>query len=99
MDEATMRELAQAHAQAVVDPLDAERVAADLIPDLRPHLPEIAKLLPQPVTSAEVRSLQVQGDHAVVEIAYSGAEKTTTIRSRWEDRGAGQAQIVEAAPV
>jgi hypothetical protein len=98
MDEATLRPVVEAHAAAIVDPLDAQRVQDDLIEELHPQLPMIAEMLPQPVTSATVDAIDVQDDHADVTITYSGAESALTINSRWEDRGAGQPQIVQAAP-
>ena len=98
MDEATLRPIVDAHAAAVVDPIDAEHVQGDLIEELHPHIPEVAQLLPQPVTSAEVQSVEVHDDHADVHITYSGADASVTLHSRWEDRGAGQPQIVRVVP-
>jgi hypothetical protein len=98
MDEATVRPIVEAHAQAVCDPIDIAHVQADLIEDLHAGLPQLASALPRPVTSASVDSLDVQDDHAIAHITYSGAESSLTIQSRWEDRGAGQPQVVEARP-
>jgi hypothetical protein len=96
MEEAPMRKIAEAHGQAVVDG-DFDAVAADLVPEMRPALPEVAKLLPQPVTGADVIRLDIEDDHAIVEIRYSNDEKSLTLRSRWEDVD-GRPLIVEAAP-
>ncbi len=99
MDEATLRPVVEAHAQAVCDPMDAAHVQADLIDELHPQLPAIAQLLPQPVRSATVDSLVIADDHATALITYTGDDASLTLNSRWEDRGAGQPQVVAAAPV
>ena len=98
MDEATLRPVVEAHAQAVCDPIDAAHVEADLIEELRPQLPAIAQLLPQPVRTATVDSLVVADDHATALITYVGDDTSITINSRWEDRGESQPQVVSAAP-
>jgi hypothetical protein len=98
MDEATLRPVVEAHAAAIVDPMDPEHVQRDLVEELHPQLPTIAQMLPQPVTSATVDAIAVHDDHADVTITYSGTDASLSINSRWEDRGAGQPQIVQAAP-
>ena len=99
MDEGTLRPIAEAHAQAVCDPMDADHVEADLIDELHPQIPAIVQLLPHPVRSATVDSVVVAEDHATVLITYVGDdEESVTLNSRWEDRGAAQPQIVSAEP-
>jgi hypothetical protein len=98
MDEAALRPVVEAHAQAVCDPMDAAHVQADLIDELHPQLPAIAQTLPQPVRSAVVDSLVIADDHAVALITYTGDDTSVTINSRWEDCGGAQPQIVSAAP-
>ena len=98
MDEATLRPVVEAHAQAVCDPMDAAHVQADLIDEMHPQLPAIAQMLPQPVRSATVDSLVVADDHATALITYTGDAASLTINSRWEDRGGEQPQVVSAAP-
>ena len=97
MDEQTVRQHADAHAQAVVRG-DFDAVAADLIEPLRPALQQIAPLLPQPVTSADVTSLDHQGDSATAQITYRGDDKQLVIESQWEERD-GRPMIVAAAPL
>jgi hypothetical protein len=97
MDQATMQERAEEHGQAVVRG-DMDAVAADIVEELHPQLPQVVDLLPQPTTNAEVLSIDAQGDHAIVEIRYSNDEKSVTLRSRWEDRDPGP-QLVDVAPV
>lgn len=98
MDEATLRPVVEAHAQAVCDPMDAEHVQADLIDELHPQLPAIAQMLPQPVRSATVDSLVIADDHATALITYVGDDSSLTLNSRWEDRGGPQPQVVSAEP-
>ena len=97
MDQQAMEQHAEQHAYAVVRG-DMAAVAADLIPALRPGLPDVGKILPQPVTSADVRRVDAREDHTIVEIEYSGSDKAVTLRSRWEDRDGGPL-IVEVGPV
>jgi hypothetical protein len=97
MNESKARECIQAHADAVVSG-DFDHVVADFSEELRPQVPEIAKLLPQPVESAEVVSVEPGDDEAVAQIRYSGAGQDVTIRSYWQERD-GTPQIVKGEPV
>jgi hypothetical protein len=97
MNESKAREAIQAHADAVVSG-DFDHVIADFSEELRPQVPEIAKVLPQPVESAEVVSVDLSDDEAVAQIRYSGAGKEATIRSYWQEQG-GTPQIVKGEPV
>ena len=96
MDDAAMRDYVQAHADAVVRG-DMGAVAADFSDDLRPQLPHIAQLLPQPVTAAEVLSVDTGDPVSVAMIRYSGSIGGVTIRSNWRDEG-GRPVIVHAEP-
>jgi hypothetical protein len=96
MDETSVREHVQAHAEAV-ERGDMDAVIADFAEELQPQVPEIAKALPQPVTSAEVVSLDVGDGESVAVVRYSGDTGEVTIRSRWQDRG-GRPVIVAAEP-
>jgi hypothetical protein len=97
MDETKTREHVQGHAEAV-ERGDMDAVVADFSEELQPQVPEIAKALPQPVTSAEVLSLEVGDDESVALIRYSGDSGEVRIRSRWQDQG-GRPVIVGAEPV
>jgi hypothetical protein len=97
MDEARVREYAERHGKSV-ERRDMAAVARDLVEELHPQLPVIGQMLPNPCEKAEVLSVEPAEDHPVVHIRYSGADKTVTIRSHWEDRG-GTPMIVDAAPV
>ena len=96
MDEQQTRDHIDAHAEAVVRG-DMDAVTADFTESMRPHVPEIAKGLPQPVTSANVLNGDVGDSESVATIRYSGDASEVTIRSRWQDEG-GRPVIVHAEP-
>ena len=82
MDEAKTRDHIQAHADAVVAG-DMDTVIADLSEELRPQAPELAKVLPMPVTEAEVVSLDVGDAESTATIRYAG-DGEVTLRSTWQ---------------
>lgn len=84
MDDASTRKCIQDHADAVVRG-DIDAVVADFVPEMRPHVPQIAQSLPQPVKSAEVVSVEVGDQESVAHIHYAGDGGEVTIRSRWRD--------------
>jgi hypothetical protein len=92
MDEAKTRDHIQAHADAVVRG-DIEAVIGDFSEELRPHAPQLAQSLPQPVTAAEVLSVDVGEEESVAQIHYSGDSGAVTIQSHWKDID-GRPQIV-----
>lgn len=96
MDDQQTRDHITEHAEAVVRG-DMPAVIADFTETLRPHVPEIAKALPQPVTAAEVLSVEVGDTESVAMIRYAGEASNVTIRSRWQDEG-GRPVIVHAEP-
>jgi hypothetical protein len=96
MNDSNAREHIQAHADAVVRG-DFDAVVADFTEELRPQVPQIAQLLPQPVESAEVVGVEVGDEAAVALIRYSGAGKDVTIRTRWQERD-GRPLIVHGEP-
>ena len=84
MDERTTRKHIQAHADAVVQG-DMDTVVADFSDELRPQVPGLAKGLPQPVTAAEVLSIEVDDAESVATIRYAGDGGELTLRTRWQD--------------
>jgi hypothetical protein len=96
MDEATIRDHVQKHADAVVRG-DMDAVTADFTAELQPQVPQIGQVLPQPVTEAEVLSVEVGDPASVAMIHYSGSSGGVTIRSTWQDEG-GRPVIVHAEP-
>jgi hypothetical protein len=97
MDDRRTREQVEQHADAVVRG-DVDAVVADFTEALQPDFPQIAQALPQPVTSAEVLSLDVGDTESVAMIRYSGETDALTVRSRWQDEG-GRPVIVHVEPV
>jgi hypothetical protein len=97
MDDVATRDHIQKHADAVVRG-DMDTVAADFSDELRPQLPQLAQGLPQPVTSAEVLSIDVGVPHSVAIIRYSGGSGDLTLHSEWEDLGGGHPVIVAIKP-
>jgi hypothetical protein len=97
MDERAVRDHIHRHADAVVDG-DMATVVADFSEELRPQAPELAKLLPQPVTKADVESLDIGDDETVAVIRYSNDASTLAVRSHWQERD-GSFQIVAGEPV
>ena len=96
MDEAKTRSHIEEHRNAVVRG-DMEAVISDFTEELRPQVPQIAQALPQPVTAADVLSVEVGDEESVAMIRYSGDTGDVTIRSRWREVG-GRPQIVHAEP-
>lgn len=96
MDDQQTRDHIKRHGEAVVRG-DMDVVVADFTESLRPQVPQIAQALPQPVTAAEVLSVDVGDTESVAMICYSGDTGDVTIRSRWQDQG-GRPVIVHAEP-
>src|SRR4051812_14242903 len=96
MDDQQTRETINAHADAVVRG-DMDTVVADFAEDLRPQVPQIAQVLPQPVTGADVLSIDVGDIESMAQIRYRGDPGEVTIRTRWQDQG-GRPVIVHAEP-
>lgn len=97
MDEATARSHIEDHADAVVRG-DMDAVISDFSEDLRPEVPQLAQMLPQPTTSADVQDVEIGDDESVSTIRYSGEGSAVTIRARWREEG-GRPVIVHAEPV
>ncbi len=92
MDEATVREAAETHAQATVE-RDYATAGGYLSDDLMAQAGEVMKEMPRPLTSSEVVSVEGDGGAYTARILYSGDEGATTVDSRWEDVG-GEPRIV-----
>jgi len=96
MDDQQAREHVKQHADSVVRG-DMDAVVADFSDDLRPHVPELVQSLPQPVTRADVLSVDVGETASVAMIRYAGDTGEVTVRSRWQEQG-GRPVIVHAEP-
>src|SRR4051812_13897194 len=97
MDEVPTRTHVEAHAKAVVEG-DMDTVANDFVPEMRDGIGEVAQKLPQPTTDADIEKLDLEDDHAVVQILYSNAEGSLAVRTRWEEHD-GRPMIVEVLEV
>jgi hypothetical protein len=97
MDDAEIRNHVQKHADAVVRG-DIDAVVADFSEELRPQVPQLVQAVPQPVTSAEVLSVDVGDQESVAEIRYSGERGNVTIRSHWRQID-GRPTIVAGQPI
>ena len=96
MDETTIRDHAQAHADAVVNG-DMDALTEDFAEALRPQMRDLARALPRPVTGAEVVSVDAGDPVSVARIRYAGESDGVTIRSEWQEED-GRPRIVRAEP-
>jgi hypothetical protein len=94
MQESDVRKFAEAHGKSIVTG-DQASLMADFVPDMLPKLGAVAGSMPQPVQSAEVQSVALSGEEAVVRILYTGADKSVTVESRWAERD-GRPKIIGA---
>lgn len=93
VDEQTVRTHAQEHGAALVDG-DLRRAGSDLTPEAQAQAPAVMSNFPKKVESAEVVSLDVQGDEAVVHALYKGEGKEVTVEARWGERD-GRPKILD----
>jgi hypothetical protein len=84
-----VRDIVEAHGQAVADG-NMQRALEDFTEAGAQHpntRPTVARL-PQPVKTATVKLLDQQGDGSyIAHVRYGGDEKSTTVRSVWEQVG------------
>jgi hypothetical protein len=92
MDETTVRDSANAHAQAIVAG-DLGRAGSDLSPEAMESAGTVMKQMPRPVTGAEIVSVEADGDAMVCKIRYSGDESEAMVASRWQEKD-GEPKIV-----
>ncbi len=93
MDEQAVRTHAEQHGRAIVEG-DLRRAAGDLTPEAQAQAPDVMANFPKRVESAEVISLDVQGEEAVVQARYSGEGTDVTVESRWGERD-GRPRILD----
>ena len=86
MDESTVRDHAEAHANAV-QAGDLGRAAGDLTDEAKQNAPTVMKALPRPITGTSIESVTAEGDAFVARILYSGDDSKATVASRWIDQG------------
>jgi hypothetical protein len=93
MDEQSVRTHADEHGQALIDG-DMRRAGSDLTPEAQAQAPDVMSNFPKKVESAEVVSLEVDGDEAVVQALYKGGDTEVTVESRWGERD-GRPKILD----
>ena len=93
MDEAAVKTHAEEHGQAIIDG-DLRRAGSDLTPEAQAQAPDVMSNFPKKVESAEVLSLDVQGEEAIVQARYAGEGKEVVVESRWGDRD-GRPKILD----
>jgi 5,10-methenyltetrahydromethanopterin hydrogenase len=94
MDEVPTRQHAEAHVKAVLEG-DMESITNDFVPDMRDKVQGLAEKLPRPTEDADIEKIDMEEDHAMVQIRYSNERESLAIRTRWEELD-GQPMIVAA---
>jgi hypothetical protein len=95
MDEQAVRDHAQGHLDALIAG-DIDRAIEDMSVELRRNLGEIMAMLPLPLTSAEIESVEMGGSSFIAILHLVGETTETRIQTRWKDRD-GRPTIVEAS--
>jgi hypothetical protein len=96
MDPETIRAHAQAHCDALVAG-DIDRAAEELSDELRSNLGQLIALLPLPLTSATIESVDRAGGSGFNVILHLvGESSEVRLQTRWKDRD-GEPTIVEAS--
>lgn len=97
MDEQLIREHARALCEALVAG-DIGKASQEMSPELQRNLGPVVALLPLPLTSAEIESVEMTGSgfRAVLSLRGEGGE--TRLETRWKERD-GKPTMVEASHV
>lgn len=93
MDETAVRKHAEGHGQAMVDG-DLRRAGGDLTAEAQAQAPDVMSSFPKKVETAEVVSVDVRGEEAVVQATYRGEGKEVTVETRWGERD-GRPKILD----
>ncbi len=92
MDESTVRESAETHAQATVE-RDYDVAGSYLTDEVKATVGEVMRAMPRSLASAEILDVEASEGAATCRIRYAGEEGTTTVASRWQEVG-GRPMIV-----
>lgn len=94
MDLDAVKQAAEHHAKSMASG-DMAAAGEDLTDEARAEIGPLVRQLPRPIKDAEVVSTEPGSDGFVVQIVYSGDEKSTTIESTWQEIE-GKPRIVKA---
>jgi len=97
MNEQDVRRHAQGHLDALVAG-DVERAIQDLSRELRSNLGEVMAVLPLPLATAEVESVEMTGGGYSAVLHLVGETSDTRLETRWKERD-GRPTIVEVSRV
>ncbi len=95
MDEAAVRERAQALCDALVAG-DVDQAITDFSKELRQHLGEVIALLPLPASEATIESIEHSGSGDNVVLRVVGESQEVLIQTRWKERD-DKPTIIEAS--
>jgi hypothetical protein len=93
MNDSIVRDRAEAHGRAIAAG-DLASAASDLDEGARAKAPGVMKLLPRPVTAAEVTSVEAAADAFVVRTRYIGDDGEANVEARWAEID-GRPRIVD----
>lgn len=93
MDEAIVRQHAEAHGQATVAG-DLKTAGADLTPEGMSKAGAVMAKMPKELTGSSIESVSIDGDVATVRIKYTGTDGEAQVDSDWTDRD-GRPKIVD----
>jgi hypothetical protein len=95
MDEQAVRAHTQDHLDALIAG-DVDRALQDLSNELRSQPGELMAMLPLPLTSAEIESVERAGSGFTSVLHLVGETDETRLQTRWKDRD-GRPTIVEVS--
>lgn len=94
MNETDVQQHAQRHADHVCAG-NQGAIMEDIVPDALMSLAPVASALPSPVETADVQSVSLSGEEAVVRTRYAGKDKSVVVESHWAQRD-GRPRIIDA---
>ncbi|MDQ3407107.1 MAG: hypothetical protein M3472_02990 [Chloroflexota bacterium] len=97
MDQAAVREHAQAHCDALLAG-DVDAAAAELSEELRSNIGPLLAQLPLPLTEATVESIEQGGTAFICVLRLVGENEEIRLQTRWKERD-GRPTIVEASRI
>ena len=95
MDEQSIRERAQAYADALRAG-DIGEAAKAMSPELQRNMGPVVAMLPLPLTEATVESVDMTGTGYLAVLHLVGEESAIRLETRWKERD-GEPTIVEAS--